>query len=168
MRFPMAVHALIPAVVLALLVLPATSHAVNSMWVENEVITADQLKLTPEYFENSENREIFNAYKEAPDVVSLKERTDPAIHEHIESINSKSIPATRNNIEPKFTDCVLELRKRFLKNLAARKAESGDGEDGSLSLEENMEICRQLKELDARRSQKHSSSYRTRGANNGR
>jgi DNA primase len=125
-------------------------------------------ELTPEYFENSENREIFNAYKETPDVVSLKGRTDPAIHEHIETISSKTIPASKNNIEPKFTDCVLELRKRYLKNLAARRAESGGTEEDTSGLEQDMEISRQLKDLEVRRSQKYNSSYRTRGAENGR
>jgi DNA primase len=116
-------------------------------------------ELSPEYFESSENREIFNAYKDAADVVSLKERVDPAIHEHLDAINKKIIPAPKNNMGPKFLDCALELRRRYLKNLAARKAESGGAEDEPSRLEEDMEISRQLKELDARRSQKHNSSY---------
>ncbi len=118
-------------------------------------------ELLPEYLESSENREIFEAYKNAPDVVSLKERADPAVHEHLDAIINKDIPALKNNIEAKFTDCVLELRKRYLKNLAARKGESGSAEDEQSRLEEDMEISRQLKELEARRSQKHNSSYRS-------
>jgi DNA primase len=115
-------------------------------------------EVSPEYFESSENREIFNAYKIAPDVVSLKEQTDPAIHEHLDTIINRNIPASKNNIEPKFLDCALELRKRYLKSLAARKAESAGAEDDRARLEEDMEISRQLKELDARRSRKHNSS----------
>jgi DNA primase len=115
-------------------------------------------EVSPEYFESSENREIFNAYKMAPDVVSLKEQVDPAIHEHLDTIINRNIPAPKNNIEPKFLDCALELRKRYLKSLAARKAESAGAEDDRARLEEDMEISRQLKELDARRSRKHNSS----------
>jgi DNA primase len=118
-------------------------------------------ELSPEYLESSENREILEAYKIAPDVVSLKERVDPAVHEHLDAIINKDIPALKNNIEAKFIDCVLELRKRYLKNLAARKGESGSAEDEQSRLEEDVEISRQLKELDARRSQKHNSSYRS-------
>jgi DNA primase len=116
-------------------------------------------EVNTEYFESSENREILAAYKDNPDVVSLKERVDTAIQEHLEAIINRNIPALRNNIEPKFLDCVLELRKRYLKSLAARKAESGDTEDEQARLEADMEISRQMKELDARRSRKHNSSY---------
>jgi DNA primase len=114
-------------------------------------------ELDAEYLESSENRAILAAYKDAPDVVSLKERVDPAILEHLDAIVNRNIPALKNNIGLKFTDCVLELRRRHLKNLAARKAESADTGDDRSRLEEDMEISRQLKELDARRSRKHNS-----------
>jgi hypothetical protein len=113
-------------------------------------------ELTPECFEKSENRAIYNAYTAAPDVVSLKEAIDPAIHEHLDAIVAREIPAAKNNLDQKLIDCALELRKKYLKNLAARKGESG-GEAGDDSrLEEDMEISRQLKELDARRSRKRN------------
>ena len=115
-------------------------------------------EVSPEYFESSENREIFKAYKMAPDVVLLKEQVDPAIHEHLDTIINRNIPALTNNIEPKFLDCALELRRRYLRSLAARKAESAGTEDDQARLEADMEISRQLKELDARRSRKHNSS----------
>jgi DNA primase len=111
-------------------------------------------ELAPEYFENSENRAIYEAYATAADVVSLKEAVDPAIHEHLEAVAARVIPALKNNIEAKFIDCTLELRKKYLKNLAARKAESGEGSE--VQLEEDMEISRQLKELDDRRSKKRA------------
>jgi DNA primase len=108
--------------------------------------------VAPEYFESSENRAIYTAYKTAPDVVLLKEKIDPAVHEHLDAIANKSIPSVRNNIEQKFLDCAMELRKRYLKNLAARKAESG-GEDSEVRFEEDK--VRQLKELYDRRSKKN-------------
>ncbi|MGD0795196.1 MAG: DNA primase [Dehalococcoidales bacterium] len=112
-------------------------------------------ELSPECFENSENRAIYNAYMETPDVVSLKDAVDPAVHEHLDAIAARSLPALKNNVELKFIDCALELRKRYLKNLAARKAESGSENDNDTRLEEDIEISRQLKELDARRNKKH-------------
>ena len=115
-------------------------------------------ELAPEYFESSENREIFNAYKETSDVVQLKERLDSSIHEHLDAINNKNIPSLKNNIELKFIDCARELRRRYLKNMAARIAESGDAEDEISHLEEDMEISRQLRELDVHRSRKHNFS----------
>jgi DNA primase len=112
-------------------------------------------ELSPECFENSENRAIYNAYMETPDVVSLKDAVDPAVHDHLDAIAARSLPALKNNVELKFIDCALELRKRYLKNLAARKAESGSENDNDTRLEEDIEISRQLKELDARRNKKH-------------
>jgi DNA primase len=109
--------------------------------------------LLPEYFENSENREIYNLWKEIGDVVSLKEKLDPAIQEHLEIIVSKRLPGAGNNIEKRCIDCAYELKKTYLKNLAARIAETG---------EVRIEIPEQLKELDARKSKKRNTSYKER------
>ncbi|MFC2071532.1 toprim domain-containing protein, partial [Chloroflexota bacterium] len=74
-----------------------------------------------EYFENSENREIFIAWQQADDMPSLKDKLDTAIWEHLDALINKSIPA--NQIEQRYNDCVLNLRKKFLRNLEAKKAE---------------------------------------------
>lgn len=118
--------------------------------------------LSPELFESSENREIFTAWQEADDLRSLKESLDPAIHEHLEAIINKSLPATI--VEQRYTDCVLELRKRYLRNLAARRAEilalaaesGGSGADLAKIEEEGIElgISTQLKEIFAHKNQK--------------
>jgi DNA primase len=109
--------------------------------------------LLPEYFENTENREIYNLWKESGDVVSLKERLDPAIQEHLEIIVSKRLPGAGKNFEKRCIDCAYELKKTYLKNLAARIAETG---------EVRIEIPEQLKELDARKSKKRNTSYKER------
>jgi DNA primase len=109
--------------------------------------------LLPEYFRNTENREIYNLWKETGDVVSLKERLDPAMQEHLEIIVSKTLPGAGNNIEKRCIDCACELKKTYLKNLAARIAETG---------EVRTEIPEQLKELDARKSKKRNNSYKER------
>ncbi len=106
--------------------------------------------LSPEYFENTENREIYNLWKETGDVVLLKERLEPAIQEHLEIIVSKRLPGAGNNIEKRCIDCACELKKTYLKNLAARIAETG---------EVRIEIPEQLKELYARKSKKRNPSY---------
>jgi hypothetical protein len=83
-------------------------------------------------------------------VVKLKERVDPAIREHLEVIINKSLPGAGNNIEQRCIDCACELKKTYLKNLAARVAGTG---------EIRIEIPEQLKELDARKSQKRNPAY---------
>ena len=117
-----------------------------------------QQDVSIEYFKNSENREILNILQAETDITSLKERLDPALHEHLDAIISKSLPGARNNIEGRFTDCVMELRKTYLKNLAARRAEAGDTDTDPARLEEDLEISHQLRELDARKGKKRNSS----------
>jgi DNA primase len=109
--------------------------------------------LSPECFFSTENREIYNAWKETGDVVILKERLDPAMREHLEIIINKKLPGTGNNIEQRCIDCACELKKAYLKNLSARIAETG---------EVRIEIPEQIKELDARKSKKNNPSYKER------
>ncbi|GAI92662.1 unnamed protein product, partial [marine sediment metagenome] len=78
--------------------------------------------LLPEYFENSENREIFIAWQQGGDLSSLKERLDTAIWEHLDSLITKSIPT--NQIEQKCANCILRLREKFLRNREAKRAEA--------------------------------------------
>ena len=79
--------------------------------------------LLPEYFDNSENREIFLALQKegVNDLASMRDKLDAAVWEHLETIASKDIPAGR--IEQKYNDCILSLRKKFLQNLETKKAE---------------------------------------------
>ena len=78
-------------------------------------------KILPEYFENTQNREIFIAWQQADAVSSLKERLAPALWEYLDPLIAKSLPT--NQIEQRYTDCVLNLRKKFLQNLEAKKAD---------------------------------------------
>jgi DNA primase len=122
-----------------------------------------QQDIHPEYFKYSENREILNAMEKLEDITELKERLDPALHEHLDVIINKSLPGARNNIDVRFIDCVLELRKTYLKELAARRAEAGDTDTDPARLEEDLEISHQLRELDARKGKKRNSApHRTR------
>ena len=111
--------------------------------------------LSPEYFESSENREIFNAWQEVDDIQTLKERLDSTIHEHLDAIIDRVLPTT--DAEYKYTDCVLQLRKQYLKKLAARRAEihalEAESGDADISrLEEDVEISTRLKEVFAHRN----------------
>ena len=74
----------------------------------------------PEYFENSENREIFTALQQSDDILSLKGGLDTVIQEHLNSLMNKDL--MDNRIEQKYTDCILRLRERFLRSLEAKRA----------------------------------------------
>ena len=73
-----------------------------------------------EYFESSENREIFTALQQSGDILSLKGGLDTVIQEYLSSLMNKDL--MDNRMEQKYTDCVLRLRERFLRSLEAKRA----------------------------------------------
>lgn len=86
-----------------------------------EVRGLDECAL-PEYFDTSENREIFLALNQGcADVDSLKEKLDEAVSDLIEKISKINIP--EGMIEEKYNDIVLRLRKKYLQNMELKKAE---------------------------------------------
>jgi DNA primase len=122
--------------------------------------------LLPEYFTNSETREIFASWQQVNDLSSLRETLDLPLLELLDTLINKSLPS--NNVERRYADYSRRLRERFLKNRAAKiseilalEAESGDIDTGRASLEEEgVEISTQLRELDARKNQKRSEMRR--------
>ena len=114
--------------------------------------------LLPEYFENSENREIFIAWQQDGDLSSLKEKLDTTIWEHLDSLITKSIPT--NQIEQKCANCILRLREKFLRDREAKRAEAlaleaevgGTAAELAKLEEQGAEISAQLGEVFAQRS----------------
>jgi DNA primase len=119
--------------------------------------------LSPEYFENSENREIFTAWQQTDDLSSLREKLDAAIWEHLDYLTSKSIISDK--IEQRYNDIVLNLRKKFLRNLEAKRAEifASEAESGGASAalakleKEGIEPAVQLREAFTRKSRASSA-----------
>ena len=118
--------------------------------------------LLPEYFENSENREIFIAWQQTDDLSSLKDKLDTAVWEHLDSLTNKNILATQ--IEERYNKYVLRLREEYLRGLERKReavftleAESGGtGADLAKLEEEGIETAVQLREVftqKARRGQ---------------
>ncbi len=115
-----------------------------------------------DYFSHSENREIFNVWQAEADNQALKERLDPALHEHLDAIMNMSIPLTKINIEKKYVDIINELKKRFLRSVEAMKANAITSIDNT-DFEDNKEIVQQLNKAEIQSSQKWGSAY-TKGA----
>jgi DNA primase len=89
-------------------------------------------ELLPEYFENSENREIFIAWQQSDKIELVKEKLEPEIHEHLESLLTRELLSDK--IEQKYAECVLDLREKYYRSLIrkagevlALEAESGGG-----------------------------------------
>ncbi len=119
--------------------------------------------LSPEYFDSSENREILIKLLQVDSLPALQERLDNAIHEHLDSLLTKSLPSA--NIENRYVDCVLELRKNYLRNLEAKRAEvfaleaesAGPGADLVKLEEQGIEPSIKLKEAFTQKTRKRET-----------
>jgi DNA primase len=126
--------------------------------------------LKPEHFENSENREIFIAWRQSDKIEEIKERLEPAIHEHLDSLLTRQLLS--NNLEQKYAQCALDLREKFLRNLKnkqevvlALEAQSGGTTAELAKLKElGTEVNSQLGEVLAQKSRRQSAQ---RGRDNG-
>jgi DNA primase len=137
-----------------------------ALLLQHPELKGSQSDLSPEYFENSENREIFVTWQQNNNLNSLKERLDTSIHEHLDSLVHRSLPP--NQIEQRYAEYIYRLRERFLKNLEAKRAEifaleaevKGAGAD-LLKLEaEGIEPSIQLKEVFAQKGRRRSELRR--------
>ena len=115
--------------------------------------------LSPEYFQDTENREIYIHWSETDDLVELKTRLGPVTGEKVETLIAKEI--LHNRIADKFTHCVLLLEKEYLqrrealrKEIFSHEAETG-GEKAALERlqKEGMELSQKLWEIDSQRAQ---------------
>ncbi|MFQ5996282.1 MAG: hypothetical protein ACE5KP_01480, partial [Dehalococcoidales bacterium] len=124
-----------------------------ALLLQRPELKGSQKEPSPEYFANSENREIFVTWQQTDDLDSLKKKLDIAIHEHLDSLLNRDLPP--NHIEQKYADCVLSLEREYLKNWEARKAEAlalevevkGAGADLAKLEEEGIEPALRLKEI---------------------
>jgi len=115
---------------------------------------------SPEYFENSENREIFIAWQQVNDLSSLKNELDMAIWEHLDYLITRSLPP--NQIEQKYANCILRLREEFLRGLETKRAAAlaleaeleGTAAELAKLEEQGIEVSVQLGEVFTQKSRK--------------
>jgi len=146
------------------------SNPLEESWLalllQHPELKGSQSDLSPEYFENSENREIFVTWQQTNNLNSLKERLDTSIHEHLDSLVHRSLPP--NQIEQRYAEYIRRLRERFLKNLEAKRAEifaleaevKGTGADLVKLEAEGIEPSIQLKEVFAQKGRRRSELRR--------
>ena len=65
---------------------------------------------------------IFHRGQEADDISSLREKLDPAVREHLDTLEKPEVPG--NQIEKKFTECVLLLREEFLRSMEIKRGQA--------------------------------------------
>lgn len=114
--------------------------------------------ILPEYFENSENREIFNTYLLAESIPSIKDKLDDFIWEHLDNLKARNL--LPDNVEERFSDCISRLREEYLRRLERKRealfaSEAASGRPGAelLKLEEQgTEGSSQLGDIFVQRS----------------
>jgi DNA primase len=130
-----------------------------ALLLQHPELKASAQELSPEHFENSENREIFIAWQRSDKIESLKAGLEPAIHEHLDSLLTRKLIS--NKIEQKYAECALRLREKFLRSLNAKidavleETKAGGGVADLVRLrEEGIAVDSQLKEVLAQKSRR--------------
>jgi DNA primase len=128
-----------------------------ALLLQHPELKTEEAELLPEYFESSQNREIFIARRQSVKIEELKEKLDPATHEPLDTLLGRKL--TENRIDQKYAECALRLRERYLRGLAskieavlAQEAESG-GKAADLAKlkEQGIEVNSQLAEVFAQK-----------------
>ena len=76
-------------------------------------------RLKPEYFENTENREIFIALSQTEDFEHIKNSLDFTVWEYLDNLAKKEVPSDK--IEQKMSVCILRLHEKFLRGLEMKR-----------------------------------------------
>jgi DNA primase len=128
-------------------------------------LKAESAGISPDYFENSENRELFVKWQQSDDLASLENSLDSVLQEYLQSLLAKTLspPFLKENEAARretFNDCVNLLRKNMLKNLEVKKQElfieaQMGGIEAHLAKvdEQGIEVSKQLKDVFTK--QKH-------------
>ena len=124
--------------------------------------------LHSDYFQNSENREIYNTWLDTDDLIALKEKLAPVVRDKFDELIARQQPV--NRIAERYRDYTLRLKKDFLQSQHVIREEiystvretEGKGADLERLKQEGMEINKQLHsvsvELDqARRRTKNGN-----------
>jgi DNA primase len=122
-------------------------------------LKAESAELSPDHFENTENRELFVKWQQVDDLASLRDSLDSTLQEYLESLLAKDLPPILKESETArcedLNQCINRLQERRLKNLEAEKqellameAEIGGTEAQLAKLkEQGLEIDNQLQEI---------------------
>ncbi|MBL7125937.1 MAG: DNA primase [Dehalococcoidales bacterium] len=122
--------------------------------------------IPPEYFLNSENREVFITWNKIEDLAKLRDALDTTLHEHLDVIASRELPS--NRLDERDADYRHRLEKRYYKKLAeeiggilaVEAEEKGSGADVAKLDEIGIEYSLHLKELYDRENRKRLESRR--------
>jgi hypothetical protein len=79
-------------------------------------------ELSADYFEHSENRELFLAWHNAPDLDSMRRGLEKTLQEYLEVLLTKALPPINERTrEDALADCVHRLQERWLRGLKLKE-----------------------------------------------
>ena len=113
------------------------------------------MQLLPEYFEGTENRELFLAWHSRPDMGMLHHSLDVNLHHHLDSLMNRALPpASVKELDTALVDCRRRLEEQRLRRLKVleevliSEAESqGDQEEVQALLQKALAPSAQLRDL---------------------
>jgi DNA primase len=105
------------------------------------------LALSPEHFEGTENREIFIAWMNNPDIEKIRVNLDSSLHEYLDKLSARVLPpAKEKEMEVALADCVRRLweqRLRRLKSLESILISEAESEGDKNIIKEQVEALLQ-------------------------
>ncbi|MCJ7515705.1 MAG: DNA primase [Dehalococcoidia bacterium] len=130
-------------------------------------LKSESTELSPDYFENTENRELFEKWRHSDNLTSLRNSLDITLQEHLDSLMSRTFPSilTKNESVRRETieDCVTRLQEKRLRTLGSHNQEllSIEAEIGGTAAqlakleEQGLEITKQLQDVFIKQNQRH-------------
>jgi DNA primase len=101
-------------------------------------------ELSADYFEHSENRELFLAWRNAPDLDSMRRGLEKALQEYLEALLTKALPPiNERTCEDALADCVHRLQERWLRGLKLKEElliSDAQSEGDATGLEKQQEL----------------------------
>ena len=122
-------------------------------------LKSESVELSPDHFENTENRELFAKWRQSDDLASFRDSLDSALQEHLDNLMAKVFPSIiRENESVRretINDCVIRLQERRLRALGAHQQEllAIEAEIGGTAAqlakleEQGLEITKQLQQV---------------------
>jgi len=134
--------------------------------LQHPELKANTAVIAPEYFLNSENREVFVSWNKVDDLTKLRDTLDQALQEHLDVLTSRELPSDR--IDEKDADYRHRMEERYYKKLAeeigeilaVEVAEKGSGADIAKLKEIGIEYPLRLKEIYERKNRRRLESRR--------
>jgi DNA primase len=130
-----------------------------ALLIQYPELKSGSTELSPDYFENTENRELFTKWRQSNDLASFRGSLDVALQEHLDNLMARVFPSiiTENESVRRETisDCVIRLQEKRLRTLESHnqellaiEAEIGGTAAQLAKLEEQgLEISKQLQEV---------------------